>query len=221
YLEGDRGHTFRILRGVKNRFGTTNDIGVFVMEERGLEEVVNPSALFVTRRSRDVQGAVVTASMEGTRPLLVEIQALVIPSSYATPRRTSAGIDLNRAALIMAVLDKHAGVSFVGLDTFINVVGGVRISETAVDLTVAASLVSSLEGRAVNSDTVIIGEIGLTGEILPVRSIDARLREAAKLGFSRYILPRSNLAGIKEQQGPVNITGVENIKEAIGACLSG
>ncbi len=219
YLEGDRGHTFRILRGVKNRFGSTNEIGVFVMEEQGLAEVVNPSALFVTRRSRNVQGAVVTASMEGTRPLLVEVQALVIPSCYATPRRASVGIDLNRAALIMAVLDKHAGISFVGLDTFINVVGGVRISEPAVDLTVAASLVSSLEGRAVGSDTAVIGEIGLTGEILPVSNIKARLREGAKLGYHKYILPQANLSTLKEEQGSVNITGVENIKEAIDACL--
>ncbi len=220
YLEGDRGHTFRILRGVKNRFGSTNEIGVFVMEERGLAEVANPSALFVTRRSRSVQGAVVTASMEGTRPLLVEIQALVIPSGYATPRRASVGIDLNRAALIMAVLGKHAGISFAGLDTFINVVGGVRITEPAVDLTVAASLVSSLEEKAVESDTMVIGEIGLTGEILPVSNIKARLREGIKLGYRRCILPQANLTILKEEQGSVNITGVENIKEAIDASLS-
>ncbi|NMA91790.1 MAG: DNA repair protein RadA [Firmicutes bacterium] len=221
YLEGDRGHSFRILRGVKNRFGSTNEIGVFVMEERGLAEVVNPSAFFVTRRSRSVQGAAVTASMEGTRPLLVEVQALVIPSCYATPRRASVGIDLNRAALIMAVLARHAGDSFVGLDTFINVVGGVRITEPAADLAVAAALVSSLKEKTIGSDTVVIGEIGLTGEILPVSDINIRLREGVKLGYQNYILPRASLTNLKDGPGTVNITGVDNIKEAIDACLLG
>jgi DNA repair protein RadA/Sms len=148
YLEGDRYHSFRILRGVKNRFGSTNEIGVFMMEQDGLLEVANPSHLFITQRREQSPGAVITASMEGTRPLLVEIQSLVAPSSYPTPRRTSTGIDLNRVALVMAVLEKHAGTSFFGLDTFVNVVGGVRLFEPAADLALALSLISSLKVKA-------------------------------------------------------------------------
>ena len=177
--------------------------------------MTNPSALFVTSVI-NVQGR---WSLPLENPALLVNQSLVIPSCYAAPRRASVGIDLNRAALIMAVLDKHAGISFVGLDTFINVVGGVRISEPAVDLTVACSLVSSLQGRVVNSDTAVIGEIGLTGEILPVGNIADRLREGAKLGYKKFIAPRANLSTLKEEQGFIELAGVENIKEAIDTCL--
>ena len=219
YLEGDRYHSFRVLRGVKNRFGSTNEIGVFVMEEQGLQEVANPSYLFITGQSRESGGAVVTASMEGTRPLLVEIQSLVVPSNYAAPRRTSAGIDLNRVALIMAVLEKHAGVSFVGLDTFVNVVGGVRLVETAVDLALGLSLVSSLRGKGLSAETVVFGEVGLTGEIRPVSRIKQRINEAAKLGFNRFIIPRpnlENLGGGKVMPQELQLIGVSSIKEAVG-----
>jgi DNA repair protein RadA/Sms len=159
YLEGDRYHSFRILRGVKNRFGSTNEIGVFMMEEEGMVEVANPSHLFISHRREQSPGAVITASMEGTRPLLVEIQSLVVPTSYPSPRRTTAGIDSNRVALVMAVLEKHAGTSFFGLDTFVNVVGGVRLYETAADLALAYSLTSSLRGISFSSDTVAVGEV--------------------------------------------------------------
>jgi DNA repair protein RadA/Sms len=224
YLEGERYHSFRILRGVKNRFGSTNEIGVFLMEEAGLAEVTNPSQLFLAQRSSARGGAVVTASIEGTRPLLVEIQSLVTASNYATPRRTSAGIDLNRVALIMAVLEKHAGVSFLGLDTFVNVVGGVRLTETAVDLALAISLVSSLKGKSLSEDTLIVGEVGLTGEIRPVSRIQQRLNEGVKLGFKRFVLPRLNLKDL--DQGPkvqsvTHLAGVETVKEAIGALILG
>lgn len=222
YLEGDRYHSFRVLRGVKNRFGSTNEIGVFVMEEQGLKEVANPSHLFITGQNRESGGAVVTASMEGTRPLLVEIQSLVAPSNYAAPRRTSAGIDLNRVALIMAVLEKHARVSFVGLDTFVNVVGGVRLVETAVDLALGLSLVSSLKGKGLSAETVVCGEVGLTGEIRPVSRINQRINEGAKLGFNRFILPRSNLenlGGGKEKPKDLQLIGVSSIKEAVGIAL--
>lgn len=224
YLEGDRYHSFRILRGVKNRFGSTNEIGVFLMEETGLAGVANPSQFFLAQRSGSRGGAVVTASIEGTRPLLVEIQSLVTASNYPSPRRTSAGIDLNRVALIMAVLEKHAGVSFVGLDTFVNVVGGVRLLETAVDLALAISLVSSLKGKSLSEDILIVGEVGLTGEIRPVSRIRQRLNEGVKLGFKRFVLPRLNLEDLEQGQrvpSGLQLAGVETIREAIGAALSG
>lgn len=224
YLEGDRYHSFRILRAVKNRFGSTNEMGVFLMEERGLAEVANPSQYFMARRSGGRDGAVITASMEGTRPLLVEIQSLVTASNYSSPRRTSAGIDLNRVALIMAVLEKHAGVSFVGLDIFVNVVGGVRLLETAVDLALGISLVSSLKNKNLPEDILILGEVGLTGEIRPVSRILQRLNEGAKLGFTHFVLPQLNLDELeKGQKLPHGLqpTGVGTVGEAIGAALSG
>ncbi len=223
YLEGDRYHSFRILRAVKNRFGSTNEIGVFLMEEGGLAGVANPSQYFLAQRSGNRGGAVVTASMEGTRPLLVEIQSLVAVSNYPSPRRTSAGIDLNRVALIMAVLEKHAGVSFVGLDTYVNVVGGVRILETAVDLALAVSLVSSLKCKSLPGDTLIVGEIGLTGEIRPVSRISQRLNEGVKLGFERFMVPRLNLEALKGEKNlspPLQLTGVDTIRDAVGSALS-
>lgn len=222
YLEGDRYHSFRILRGVKNRFGSTNEIGVFMMEAEGMIEVANPSHLFITQRQEQSPGAVITASMEGTRPLLVEIQSLVVPSSYPTPRRTSAGIDLNRVALVMAVLEKHAGISFFGLDTFVNVVGGVRLYEPASDLALALSLTSSLKGKSLNGDTVAVGEVGLTGEIRPVNRIRQRLNEALKLGFKRFILPHANQDELKKGAGEfrdLQLVGADNVKEAIGIAL--
>jgi len=222
YLEGDRYHSFRILRGVKNRFGSTNEIGVFMMEAEGMVEVANPSHLFITQRSEQAPGAVITASMEGTRPLLVEIQSLVAPSAYPTPRRTTTGIDSNRVALVMAVLEKHAGISFFGLDTFVNVVGGVRLFETAADLALAFSLTSSLKGISLNGDTVAVGEVGLTGEIRPVSRISQRLGEAVKLGFKRFVLPQANLAELKKSGDKfkgIQLVGVDSIKEAIGVAL--
>ncbi|MFO8191835.1 MAG: DNA repair protein RadA [Bacillota bacterium] len=222
YLEGDRYHSFRILRGVKNRFGSTNEIGVFMMESEGMIEVTNPSHLFITRRREQSPGAVITASLEGTRPLLVEIQSLVAPTSYPSPRRTSTGIDLNRVALVLAVLEKHAGISFFNLDTFVNVVGGVRLFEPAADLALAVSLASSLKGRNVNGDTVVAGEVGLTGEIRPISRIRQRLTEAAKLGFKRFIMPSANREELKSDSGrfsDLQPVGVDNIKEAMGIAL--
>jgi len=222
YLEGDRYHSFRILRGVKNRFGSTNEIGVFMMENEGMVEVANPSHLFITRRKEQAAGAVITAIMEGTRPLLVEIQSLVAPTSYPAPKRTSTGIDLNRVALVLAVLEKHAGINFFGLDTFVNVVGGVRLYETAGDLALALSLTSSLKGKTLNGDTVAVGEVGLTGEIRPVSRIRQRLNEASKLGFKRFIMPGANRAELKADANEfrgLQLIGVDSIKEAIGVAL--
>ena len=189
YFEGERGHQFRILRAVKNRFGPTDEIGVFEMTDRGLIEVPNPSALFLAERQGDATGAVVFAGIEGSRPILLEIQALVSPSPLATPRRAVVGWDGNRLAMVMAVLEARCGLLFGGNDIYLNVAGGLRASEPAADLAVAAALASSVSGRPVPADTVVFGEIGLSGEVRPVGQTDARLKEAEKLGFTAALLP--------------------------------
>jgi len=189
YFEGERGHQFRILRAVKNRFGPTDEIGVFEMTDAGLAEVPNPSALFLGDRRVPVSGAAVFAGVEGTRPMLVEIQALVAPSSFGTPRRAVVGWDGNRLAMVLAVLEARCGVEIGARDIYLNVAGGLRIAEPAADLAVAAALVSALHAEPVPADTVIFGEIGLSGEIRPVGQSDARLKEAEKLGFAAAITP--------------------------------
>ena len=190
YFEGERGHQFRILRTVKNRFGPTDEIGVFEMSDRGLSDVANPSALFLAERRGHVSGACVFAGIEGTRPVLVEIQALVGPSSLATPRRAVVGWDSNRLAMVLAVLEARCGVSIGANDVYLNVAGGLRISEPAADLAVAAAVVSSLADEPVPPDMAVFGEIGLGGEVRPVSQREARLREAAKLGFRSALVPR-------------------------------
>jgi DNA repair protein RadA/Sms len=194
YFEGERGHQFRILRSVKNRFGPTDEIGVFEMTERGLSEVTNPSALFLGERRDDVSGASVFGGMEGTRPLLVEIQALVAPSPFGTPRRAVIGWDSGRLAMITAVLEARCGVTFAGSDVYLNVAGGLKISEPAADLAVAAALLSSLSGIPAPAECVIFGEIGLSAEVRVVSHTDGRLKEAAKLGFNRALIPSSGKA---------------------------
>jgi len=189
YFEGDGSHQFRILRSVKNRFGATDEIGVFEMTSKGLAEVANPSALFLADREEDVSGAAVFAGMEGSRPLLVEIQSLTTPSALGTPRRAVVGWDSSRLAMIMAVLEARCGLTLSNLDVFLNVAGGLKISEPAADLAVVAALVSSVSGVAVPSETVVFGEISLSGEIRAVPQINARLKEASKLGFTRAIVP--------------------------------
>ncbi len=199
YFEGERGHQFRILRAVKNRFGPTDEIGVFEMTDAGLAEVPNPSALFLAERHGDVSGAAVFAGMEGTRPVLVEIQALVAPSPLGTPRRAVVGWDGSRLAMILAVLEARCGVQIGGNDVYLNVAGGLRIAEPAADLAVAAALVSALSLRPVPAETVIFGEIGLSGEVRPVGQAEARLKEAGKLGFTAALLPPSRGRG-KERE---------------------
>ena len=189
-FEGDRSHHFRIQRGVKNRFGATDEIGVFEMVEAGLAEVPNPSELFLADRRDDVTGAVVFAGIEGSRPLLVEIEALVAPSSLASPRRNVVGWDSSRLAMLTAVLEARCGVSLSGRDIFLNVAGGLKISETAADLAVAAALISSVTGRAAPARTVFFGEVALSAELRQVAQAEARLKEAAKLGFDNAVLPR-------------------------------
>ena len=189
YFEGERGHAFRILRGIKNRFGPTDEIGVFEMTGEGLKGVENPSALFLADRSEEVSGSAVFAGIEGTRPLLVEIQALVVKSQQATPRRAVVGWDSGRLAMVLAVLEARCGVGLAGSEVYLNVAGGLRIAEPAADLAVSAALVSALTGKPFPSDTVVFGEIGLSGEVRAVPQMELRLREARKLGFSRAIVP--------------------------------
>jgi DNA repair protein RadA/Sms len=198
YFEGDRGHQFRILRAVKNRFGGTDEIGVFEMSDQGLNEVPNPSALFLTSRNEAVSGAAVFAGMEGSRPILVEIQALVSPSSLATPRRAVVGWDSGRLAMVMAVLEARCGMSFAGLDVYLNVAGGMRVMEPAADLAVAAALMSSISDISIPQEAILFGEISLAGEVRPVSQANARLKEAAKLGFTKAWMPTPHQQGNKK-----------------------
>ena len=193
YFEGDSGHAYRIIRSIKNRFGPTNEIGVFEMRDKGLIEVPNPSAFFLAERPENVPGSVVVTSLEGTRPILVEIQSLVSPSNLGMPRRTAIGVDPNRVSLLVAVLDKICGLQLGGSDIFINVAGGVRVDEPAVDLGVVAAMASSFLDRPVDGRTVILGEVGLTGEIRAVSQMEVRLKEAARMGFSRCLIPKTGM----------------------------
>ncbi|MCA2010097.1 DNA repair protein RadA [Pararhodobacter sp. CCB-MM2] len=195
YFEGERGHQFRILRAVKNRFGPADEIGVFEMTGAGLAEVSNPSALFLSERGQPAPGSVVFAGIEGTRPMLTEIQALVAPSPLSNPRRTTVGLDGGRLSTILAVLEARCGIPFAGLDVFLNVAGGMRVSEPAADLAVAAALLSAREDIALPADTVVFGEISLSGALRPVSQSENRLKEAAKLGFTSAMLPKGGKTG--------------------------
>ncbi len=213
YFEGDRGHSFRILRAVKNRFGSTNEIGVFAMREDGLQTVPNPSELFLAERPVEVSGSVVLATLEGTRPILVELQALVSPTSLGTPRRTTLGIDANRVALLIAVLEKKMGVHLLGHDVFVNVAGGIRVAEPAADLAVVAAVASSFLDKPIDPRCMLIGEVGLAGEVRAVSQADMRVREAIKLGFSRCVLPDSSRRQLPVCAG-VELHGVSSLGEA-------
>jgi DNA repair protein RadA/Sms len=210
YFEGERGHQFRLLRAVKNRFGPANEIGVFEMRESGLEPVANPSALFLADREAGVSGAAVFAGMEGTRPVLVEIQALVAPTTLATPRRAVVGWDSARLAMLLAVLDARCGLVMGARDVYLNVAGGLKITEPAADLAVAAALVSSLADRPTPEGAVFFGEIGLAGEVRAVASREVRLKEAAKLGFARAIAPRRSGAATSEGEGVAGL-GIHDV----------
>jgi DNA repair protein RadA/Sms len=214
YFEGDRNHIFRVLRAVKNRFGSTNEIGVFEMKERGLEEVANPSAVFLSGRPASAAGSVVAASMEGTRPILVELQALTSGTNFGTPRRTILGLDPNRVALLAAVMEKKIGMHLMGYDIFMNVAGGVRVIEPAVDLAIVAAIASSFLDKPVADRTVVMGEVGLTGEVRAIGQADTRIYESAKMGFNRCIVPQSNLKRLPAMEG-VEIAGVSTVSEAV------
>jgi len=217
YFEGEQHHAYRVLRAVKNRFGSTNEIGVFEMGERGLREVRNPSGFFLAERPKDAAGSVVVASLEGTRPLLVEIQALVTPAGFGTPRRTVLGADYNRVCLLLAVLEKRVGFPLQSQDAFVNVAGGARASEPAADLGLVLAAASSYLDRPVRGDLVVIGEVGLAGEVRAVTGLEARLKEAAALGFTAAVVPQSSLAGVGS--APLEVQGVGSVDEAVKALL--
>ncbi len=215
YFEGDRGHAYRILRAHKNRFGSTNEIGVFEMASRGLLEVPDPSALFLAERHAGAPGSAVVAALSGTRPLLYEIQALVLGSAFGTPRRTSIGIDGNRVALLAAVLEKRAGVDLVSCDLFVNVAGGGEIDEPASDLAVVAALASSFRKQAIDAQTLLLGEVGLAGEVRAISLPEVRLAEARKLGFKRVVLPRLSAERFQNVNG-ITLLPVSDLNEALG-----
>jgi DNA repair protein RadA/Sms len=220
YFEGERHHTYRILRAVKNRFGSTNEMGIFEMREGGLAEVRNPSELFLAERPQGVAGSAVVASMEGSRPLLVEVQALVSQTVFGQPRRTATGLDHNRVSMLMAVLEKRLGLYLSSYDAFVNVAGGVRLDEPAADLGVALAIASSYKEQAIPPGDVYIGEIGLTGEVRGVSRIEQRVREAVKLGFSRCIIPLKNARGWSVPEG-IQVMGVETVQEVLQVALGG
>lgn len=214
YFEGDRNHGFRILRGVKNRFGSTNEIGVFTMTEKGLDEVDNPSQALLNGRPQNVSGSVVVSSLEGTRPILVELQALVCQTNFNMPRRTAVGIDYNRVNLILAVMEKRVGMNLWGYDAYVNIAGGMKVNDTAVDLGVAFAIASSMNNKVVPSDTMIIGEIGLAGEIRGVTNVLQRVKEADKMGFATCIIPKSNYDKAMDKLN-VKILAVSTLVEAL------
>lgn len=218
YFEGDRGHPYRILRSVKNRFGSTHEIGVFEMREGGLEEVANPSSLFLSERTAGSAGSVVVASIEGSRPILTEIQALVSASPFGIPKRGAIGVDYNRLLLLVGVLDKRVGIHIQGQDIFVNVVGGLDLNEPAIDLSIIAALTSSFREISIDPETVVFGEVGLGGEVRGVTSADVRVKEAAKLGFKRCIIPERNASQLSINT--VEVIGVSTVKSAIDTMFS-
>jgi len=217
YFEGERHHAYRVLRAVKNRFGSTNEIGVFEMAEGGLVEVKNPSSFFLAERPVEAPGSVVVSSLEGTRPVLLELQALVAHAAIGTPRRTVLGADYNRVCLLLAVLEKRAGVPLGSQDVFVNVAGGGRVTEPAVDLGIVVAVASSYMDRAVPGDVLVVGEVGLTGEVRAVAGLELRLREAAALGFRRAIVPRSNV--LEPTKVLLDVHGVATVGDALAALL--
>ncbi len=220
-LEGERFHAFRLLRSVKNRFGSTNEVGVFEMSERGMEEVLNPSELFLAERLPNATGSAIAVSMEGTRPLLVEVQALSSSTAFSMPRRTGNGVDLNRLLLLTAVLSKRVGMDLSDQDIFVNVVGGMRVDEPAADLAIACAIASSFRNRPVWADLAIMGEVGLSGELRSVGQLSRRVHEAMKLGFTRALTPRSvaQRRGGDALPSGIEIIGVRTLLEALEVAL--
>ena len=220
YFEGDRHASYRILRGVKNRFGSTNEIGVFEMREDGLHEVENPSEYMLSGKPKDASGSVVACSMEGTRPILVEVQALVCHSNFGIPRRTAAGTDFNRVNLLMAVLEKRLGLQMSACDAYINIAGGIKMNEPAIDLGIVLALVSSYKEVPIDEKTICFGEVGLSGEVRAVSVAEQRILEAKRLGFTRCILPKVSLQALKSIDG-IHLDGVENVQDAIQCICNG
>ncbi len=218
YFEGEKTNSFRILRAIKNRFGSTAESGIFSMEESGLTEVKNPSSFLLSERPHKAPGSVILAYLEGVRPLLIEIQALVSTTPYGMPRRMAAGFDYNRLILLMAVLEKRVGLLLGNQDAYVNAVGGIKIAEPAADLAVALAVASSFRNIALDNETVVVGEVGLTGEVRKVPRVDTRIREAAMLGFNKFIIPQGNLAGLKGFKQDIQVIGVETVDEALRVC---
>ena len=216
YFEGDRHASYRILRAVKNRFGSTDEIGVFEMQQDGLREVLNPSEYMLEGKPEEASGSVVACSVEGTRPILVEVQALVCRSNFGMPRRTAAGCDYNRVNLLMAVLEKRLGFHLSEYDAYVNIAGGMKMNEPAIDLGIALAMVSSMKDQVISDRVICFGEIGLSGEVRSVQMAEQRVNEAKKLGFERVILPASNLKALKNTKG-IDLVGVSNIAEAVKA----
>lgn len=220
YFEGERNYSYRILRGVKNRFGSTNEIGVFEMTADGLKEVLNPSLMMISGRPKNTSGTCVACVMEGTRPILAEVQGLVCATGFGTPRRMSTGFDYNRMSMLLAVLEKRAGYFFNNMDAYVNVVGGLKLDEPAADLTVALALVSSLKDKAVDDKTIAFGEVGLAGEIRAVNNCEQRISEAKRLGFERCIIPFHNYKSITNSlKSTFDIIPVRNIREGFSALV--
>ena len=216
YFEGDRHASYRILRAIKNRFGSTDEIGVFEMQQDGLREVLNPSEYMLEGKPEEASGSVVACSVEGTRPILVEVQALVCRSNFGMPRRTAAGCDYNRVNLLMAVLEKRLGFHLSEYDAYVNIAGGMKMNEPAIDLGIALAIVSSMKDQVISDRVICFGEIGLSGEVRSVQMAEQRVNEAKKLGFERVILPASNLKALKNTKG-IDLVGVSNIAEAVKA----
>ncbi|MCT4586083.1 MAG: DNA repair protein RadA [Peptostreptococcaceae bacterium] len=219
YFEGDRYNTYRMIRAVKNRFGSTNELGLFEMNDKGLKEILNPSSVLISERNKEVSGSCISSIMEGTRPILVEVQALVSPSNVGIPRRTSLGIESSRLSLLLAVLEKRIGINASSKDVYLNIVGGLRLSEPGMDLAIISSIVSSHKNISISEKTVVIGEVGLTGEVRGVSFLEKRLLEAKKLGFEKAIIPKSNLKNVKEID-ELKIYGVDNVKNALNIILT-
>lgn len=217
YFEGEKTYAFRVLRAIKNRFGSTHESGIFSMEEDGLMEVKNPSGLLLSERPESAPGSVVLVCMEGVRPLLIEIQALVSTTCFGMPRRMAVGFDYNRLILLMAVLEKRVGLMLANQDAYLNAVGGIKITEPAADLAVILAVASSFRNVSLDAQTVVMGEVGLTGEVRMVSRVDIRISEAATMGFKRFVIPAGNLTGLKIKQQGLKIVGVSNVLEAMEA----
>ena len=216
YVEGESNHAFRILRAVKNRFGSTNEIGVFEMKDSGLVQVHSPSEFFLSGRTEPASGSVVVPSIEGSRPILVELQALVVSTNFGVPRRTAQGVDTNRVSLLVAVMEKRLGMQMLNQDIFVNVAGGLKVDEPGADLGLVAAMASSFRNKLIPADMVVFGEVGLGGEVRGISQAEARIKESAKLGFKRCLLPRQNLDKLKNPQG-FELIGVSSVQEAMNA----
>lgn len=220
YFEGERYNTYRLIRAVKNRFGSTNELGVFEMSEKGLQELENPSKALIAEKPENASGSVIVSTVEGTRPMLLELQALVSPTSFGIPRRTATGIDFNRVNLLLAVLEKRAGMQIQNQDVYLNIVGGIKINEPSMDLGVILAVASGFRNIPISGEVAVTGEVGLTGEIRGVSYIEKRISECRKLGFKKIIIPKSNYEAVKDVKG-IEIWPVENVRQAINMVLRG